>query len=587
MKKLLLIFISLLTFSLTFAAEKRKKVETFDNIEVGTHFKMYNSNGAELDTAVASAVVIKDPNSNYGNVLHVKVGNVASFVELAIPEDLTGSEASSKYQKIKFAIFRPEGEPERFQGSFSIYFGSTLSSKSNFANIDAPVAEESSLTYPISKVTSYSKNMRIGFSVKNVEFYLDDIYCYYIDYGYDYTDPLQTARYHAEQIGKNIGVCVSPNQLSETSREGQTIYRNFNMVVAENAMKFDATEPSRNSFNFNAGDQIVNFAQKHDMEVRGHTLAWHSQTPNWVHNGNYSKEEMLAILKNHIFKVVGRWKGKITEWDVVNEVLAENQGRAVGAGYQLRGPASGQESVWYERCGEEFIDSAFVWAHQADPDAILYINDYNIGHWDSHYESGKTHAMYNLAKRLKEDGIPIHGVGMQMHTSINGLTVSSIEKTVREFKKLGLKCIITELDMPGGDPDNGVTSGIVEQGTQATKYGGLAEIICRNENAPTMVVWGIADHKSWLSDSEMRKPLMFDEDFSAKKSYTKVVDTFEKYAVAADIDDDIEDDIEPLPKYVDVYNLMGQKVAANLLREDIETLPAGLYIIGGKKIYVK
>ena len=207
------------------------------------------------------------------------------------------------------------------------------------------------------------------------------------------------------------------------------------MGVGENAMKFDATEPSRNNFNFNAGDQIVNFALRHDMEVRGHTLAWHSQTSQWVHNGNYSKEEMLAILKNHIFKVVGHWKGKITEWDVVNEVMAENQGRGVGQGYQLRGKASGQESVWYDRCGEEFIDSAFVWAHQADPDAILYINDYNIGHWDNHYESGKTHAIYNLAKRLKEDGIPIHGVGMQMHTSVEGLNVASIERTVKEFER--------------------------------------------------------------------------------------------------------------------------------------------------------
>ena len=436
---------------------------------------------------------------------------------------------------------------------------------------------KSELVAAIAEKAELSKKFRIGFNVKNSEYYIDDIYFWSVNYNYDYTDPLQTARYHADQIGKNLGVCVSPNQLSETSREGQTIYRNFNMVVGENAMKFDATEPRRGQFNYSGGDQIVDFALKHNMEVRGHTLAWHSQTSQWVHDGNFSKAEMLAILKNHIFNVVGHWKGKITEWDVVNEVLADGQ-PVQDKGYVLRG-----SSVWYERCGEEFIDSAFVWAHQADPDAVLYINDYNIGHWGGgHYENGKTRGMYNLAKRLKEDGIPIHGVGMQMHTSISNLRVAEIEKTVQEFEKIGLKCIITELDIPGSNPSN---SG--EQSTQATQYAGLADIICRYDNAPSMVVWGIADNKSWLENSEATKPLLFEPNFAAKKSYLKIVDTFEKYAVAANVEPVVKDEVNPLPAVVDVYNLMGQKVASQMLLEDIETLPTGLYIVGGKKIYIR
>ena len=160
--------------------------------------------------------------------------------------------------------------------------------------------------------------------------------------------------------------------------------------------------------------------------------------------------------------------------------------------------------------------------------------------------------------------------------------MASIERTVREFEKIGLKCIITELDMAGSNP-----SGTMEQATQATKYAGLADIICRYENAPSMVVWGIADNRSWLENSEQTKPLLFDPTFAAKKSYLKVVDTFEKYAIAAGVDSEIEEDMEPASKYVDVYNLMGQKVASQMLREDVETLPAGLYIIDGKKIYVK
>lgn len=583
MKKLLLI-ICLFCVSLSYAADKKTLVHHFNYEEIGTQFKIYDVSGGLVDPSISSATVIKDENSatGFGNVLHVKVGDVASYVEFEIPNGLNGTKASNEFHTITFTVLRPEGQSEEFKGTFTLRFGNTESTKTSTAVIDAPVGVETTLSYSVKKVSSLSKKIRIGFNVKNCEYYLDDIYFWSVNYNYDYTDPLQTARYHADLIGKNLGVCVSPNQLNESSREGQTIYRNFNMVVGENAMKFDATEPSRNNFNFSAGDQIVKFAQKHDMEVRGHTLAWHSQTSQWVHDGNFSKAEMLAILKNHIFKVVGHWKGQITEWDVVNEVMAENQGRGVGQGYQLRGKGSGQESVWYDRCGEEFIDSAFVWAHQADPDAILYINDYNIGHWDNHYESGKTHAIYNLAKRLKEDGIPIHGVGMQMHTSISNLRVAEIEKTVQEFEKIGLKCIITELDIPGSNPSN---SG--EQSTQATQYAGLADIICRYDNAPSMVVWGIADNKSWLDNSEATKPLLFEPNFAAKKSYLKIVDTFEKYAVAANVEPVVKDEMNPLPAVVDVYNLMGQKVASQMLLEDIETLPAGLYIVGGKKIYIR
>lgn len=582
MKRLLLLTFSVFTFIAASAADKVIRIENFDYLEVGTKFKVYGSAGAQLSDDVASATVVKDPRYSFGNILHVKVGSTPAFVEFDIPNGLTGSKAS-EYERIAFEMMRPFGQTDRFQGSFVVSFGTTESLRTAFADIDVPVSEEnklktSKMTYSIKKVSSFSKKIRIGFTVRNTEYYIDELRFLTTDFKYDYTDVEQTARYHAEKLGKSIGVCVNPNQLND-SREGQTIYRNFNMVVGENAMKFDATEPRRNSFNFSSGDQIVNWALKHDMQVRGHTLAWHSQTAQWVHDTEYSKKEMLSILKNHIFKVVGHWKGKITEWDVVNEVLAENQGRGVGAGYDLRNPG---ESVWYRRCGEEFIDSAFVWAHQADPDAILYINDYNIGHWENHYESGKTHAMYNLVKRLLDDGIPVHGVGMQMHTSINGLNVSSIEKTIKEFQTLGVKCIITELDMPGSNP-----SSSSEQRVQATKYAGLVDIVCRYDNAPTFVVWGIADDRSWLENSEQTKPLLFDPEMAAKPAYISVVNKFKEYAVAAGNPSIEIDDHNPLLAGDDVYNIMGQKVATSVKPADIHNLPTGLYIYRGKKVYVE
>ena len=150
--------------------------------------------------------------------------------------------------------------------------------------------------------------------------------------------------------------------------------REFDMLVGENEMKFDATEPNRGEFNFGGSDAVMWVADRFNQEVRGHTLAWHQQVAKWVsedgkkNNNNFSRRELLDILKNHIFTVVGKYKGRIREWDVCNEVLDDDQSivRTNPNAYKLR------PSIWATYIGEEFIDSAFVWAHQADPQAKLY-----------------------------------------------------------------------------------------------------------------------------------------------------------------------------------------------------------------------
>jgi len=578
MKKYLLILSALLLAAPITAKDKKLTVSLFTDYNIGDTLKMYGATGTVLKSAYA--VIDTMPGNKYNKMLHVYTTSTAGYVDIPLPDGMTGTVASTNYDRVSVLINVPKGQTNCIGKKLVIYYGTKKASETA---VTLTEGKSTTLTVSQSKVAApYNKSIRIGLSgATQSNYYIDNVYLVTKDYGYDYTVQEETARYWADMIGKSLGVCVSPDQLND-SRGGQTIYRNFNLVVGENAMKFDATEPSRNSFNFGSGDQIVNWAIKHNMAVRGHTLAWHSQTSSWVHNTEYTKEEMFAILKNHIFKVVGHWKGKIREWDVVNECLAENVGRAVGQGYQLR---SASESVWYKRCGEAFIDSAFVWAHQADPDAILYINDYNIGHWgNGHYENGKTHAMYNLAKRLKDAGIPIDGVGMQMHTSVSGLQVAQIEETVKQFEAIGLKCIITELDMPGSNP-----SSDAEQKTQATKYAGLTSIICRYDNAPSIVVWGIADNRSWLEDSEKKKPLLFTAEYEAKPSYISVRDEFKTQAMKITSVDEIEEDetfIEE-PEFVDVYSLAGVKIYSNIRKNEVESLPSGLYIVGGKKVLVK
>ena len=285
----------------------------------------------------------------------------------------------------------------------------------------------------------------------------------------------------------------------------------FNMLVAENEMKWDALEPSRGEFNYWGGDNLVTFAQKNNMKMRGHCLAWHSQLPTWVssdgkkNDKNWSREEALAILKTHITNVVTHYKGKVTEWDVVNECLSDDQTtvRSNPDGYDLR------ESVWTRAIGEDFIDSAFVYAHRADPDAILYLNDYGV----ELQGKAKSLAFYNLAMRLKASDIPIDGVGLQCHFSIGDVDSVKLAKTVKRFADAGLKCIITELDM-GISSTN--ASNLEEQ---ARNYRVITDIMLKNDNCPNLVIWGLKDNNSWREPSN---PLLYTAGLARKPAWYAV-----------------------------------------------------------------
>jgi endo-1,4-beta-xylanase len=194
-----------------------------------------------------------------------------------------------------------------------------------------------------------------------------------------------------------IGVAVSPRALK--GPEAELILAQFNSMTAENAMKMGPIHPAENRYNWEPADEIVDFAVANGLKMRGHTLCWHSQTPDWLFKdgkGNeVTKEVLFQRLKDHITNVVTRYKGKIYAWDVVNEAIDDDDTKFY------------RDSPWYKICGEEFIAKAFQYAHEADPDAILFYNDYNTE------SPGKRKRIFEIVKKLVDAKVPIHGVGLQ------------------------------------------------------------------------------------------------------------------------------------------------------------------------------
>ncbi|MFE1882815.1 endo-1,4-beta-xylanase, partial [Streptomyces diastatochromogenes] len=225
--------------------------------------------------------------------------------------------------------------------------------------------------------------------------------------------------------GKVIGTAVTGSKLTGTY--GDIAGAQFSSLTPGNAMKWGTVEPAQGSFNWSEADQIVAFAQAHNQQVRGHTLVWHSQNPSWLTNGSWTSAQLSSLLQNHISTEVGRYKGKIAAWDVVNEPFNED--------------GSYRSTLWYNGLGSGYIASALTWAHAADPDAKLYINDYNV-----EGVNAKSTALYNLVKSLKQQGVPIDGVGLQAHL-ILGQVPATLQQNIQRFADLGVDVAITELDV--------------------------------------------------------------------------------------------------------------------------------------------
>jgi endo-1,4-beta-xylanase len=318
-----------------------------------------------------------------------------------------------------------------------------------------------------------------------------------------------------------IGVAVTPADL--TGDVAKLILKEFNSLTPENAMKMGPIHPGENFYYWKDADSIVNFAQHHGLKVRGHNLCWHQQTPPWLFKddkGNLvSKDVLLQRLKDHITTVVSRYKGKIYAWDVVNEAIADDSTQFL------------RNSLWYQICGEEFITKAFEYAHEADPNAILFYNDYNTERPE------KRERVYKLLKQLVDAKVPINAVGLQGHWSIYEPTGKELNETIEKFSSLGLKVQITELDMSvypweknrraklSTDLD-AYTPTLEEQ--QTDQYKKVFKIFRENKNVITGVTfWNVSDRNTWLDHypAEGRKnyPLLFDVNLQPKKAYWEVV----------------------------------------------------------------
>jgi GH35 family endo-1,4-beta-xylanase len=316
----------------------------------------------------------------------------------------------------------------------------------------------------------------------------------------------------AEAKGKIFGTCINSQWFY--GQAGATydsiLKREFGMVVAENEMKVDAIEPSQNNFNFTNGDKLVNFAESNNMKVRGHTLVWHAQLPGWMANWSGSRDGLISAMKNHITKTMTHYKGKVAEWDVVNEACDDS-------GNGLR------RSVWTNKIGNDFIDIAFQTAREADPDALLYYNDYNIEDMGA-----KSNTAFNMIKSMKERGIPIDGVGFQCHF-INGMSdaqLAAIDQNVKRYAAIGVKVSFTEVDIRV--PTN--TDQTAAFQTQARNYKSLMEICLNNPNVTTFVVWGFTDKYSWVPGTfpGTGNALIYDSNFNPKPAYNALKEALMK-----------------------------------------------------------
>jgi endo-1,4-beta-xylanase len=300
--------------------------------------------------------------------------------------------------------------------------------------------------------------------------------------------------------GIDIGAAVDVRALKGEAAYAETLKREFGMVVGENAFKWESLHLTPKLYYFDDTDAIVDFAEANGMKVRGHTLVWHNQNPSWLPRAIKTREDAIAVLKDHIQTVVGHYKGRIAAWDVVNEAVDDSTG-------ELR------DSPWLTAIGPDYIALAFQFAHEADPDAKLYYNDYGaegIG--------GKGDAVYELVKGLKEQGVPIHGVGWQGHFQSSSF-IMDMKDNGRRLAELGLEVSITELDVRIPIPP---TDTMVEN--QARMYKRVTETCLALPNCKAIVTWGFTDRHSWVPGffSGEGAALPFDESYNKKPAYDAI-----------------------------------------------------------------
>lgn len=330
-----------------------------------------------------------------------------------------------------------------------------------------------------------------------------------------------------------IGAALNPAQFTkQNSAQVALITNQFNSITAENVMKWEKLHPESDRYDFGPADRFVEFGTKHGMAIIGHTLVWHSQTPAWVFTdgkgGPADRATLLARMSNHVHTVVGRYKGRVKGWDVVNEALNEN--------------GSLRQSPWLRIIGEDYLVKAFEFAHAADPEAELYYNDYGLE------DEAKRQGALTIIKQLQAAGVELSGVGVQGHYGLDGPSISQIQDTIKTFAETGLKVMITELDVNAlptpmqaysaeitinyaADPKwNPHPDGLPQELDRrlAQRYEELFKLFVQERQSLTRVTfWGVTDGDSWLNDwpihGRVNYPLLFGRDGRPKAAFKSVI----------------------------------------------------------------
>jgi endo-1,4-beta-xylanase len=311
-----------------------------------------------------------------------------------------------------------------------------------------------------------------------------------------------TLRANAAQQGKLIGAAVN-NDLVRQVDYAEVLAREYNLLTTENAMKWSLIQPERDRYDWADADELVNFAIAHEMKVRGHTLIWQQQMPDWLKFGDWTRDELLAVMKEHITNVVARYRGRVYVWDVVNEAVIHDG--------DILTP------FWSTKLGADYTDLAFQIAYAADPDALLFYNDFGAEDMNA-----KSDAVYTMVKGMKARGIPIDGVGMQFHVELNNLPpLDQVAQNIKRLGELGLQVHITELDIRiKGTP----TPEQLEQ--QAQNYQDLLNICLGAPNCTAFIMWGMTDKYSWIPHfmEGYGSALVFDESYQPKPAYLALLD---------------------------------------------------------------
>ena len=332
--------------------------------------------------------------------------------------------------------------------------------------------------------------------------------------------------------------------LEQVRSDTAVVLEQFNSISPENDLKWSMIHPrpGADGFDWGPADAFVDFGVRNNLYIVGHTLVWHNQTPGWVFRGDIppptdagganerrgrryyggpraSRDELLARMREHIHAVVGRYRGKVHAWDVVNEAVA------------VRGDEVLRNTLWRQIVGDDFIAKAFEYAHEADPDAVLRYNDYDLE------EPAKRAKTIQLVKSLLAQGVPVMAIGTQTHISASSPTYEELDRTISELKQLGLPIHITELDVNTAERGQRLTTANLKEDVssgplvdeamhrQATQYASVFKVLRKHQDAIELVtLWGVNDAVSWRANG---RPLLFDVDNEPKPAWHSAIEVAE------------------------------------------------------------